>query len=583
MSDQLITIACWTLLPSIVTRIVLKLFYQFYPQKRPQITSPHSSNDDNEPSSIVQLEQELTKALNHVKVTRALLVSLYIVYTIINTLWTIKTNVNYYELLGLTKDQIEQSGSVGSTIVKTQFRKLAKRFHPDKIGQQGQEIFVELRKATDVLDNEVKRWTYERFGSKILNWSNGKQLASRREYLMSGLTSMIMFYVMTLASHVISGLFRSDLNRFRFWQWWALVVALIIELNLILSPDSTRTFQIGSIRFSTGQRLLRYQLVQLLHQSLITFMIIINQLTPLFEPIELTTNESIPFELRQQLKFDQQIKPLKPLLQQLVNNLETSRSIVSNGSNELLNKVLIPIVGQTLIEQTQYKQELIETISFEMKQTYIDQLVQNHDQGKQMWFNSIKKAYVEQTNLRRKLGLKRIEREYVRSMERIVRRARKYMLQQGLKVDDEGTLVTEWLMSSQGGQKLPWVIQSIQKVEQKFKGTQFSNFKFENNHHQFQQQQQQQEIHFDLDGRCKFECGECKPKPKQCRNCLMDQSTDDDSDSDDTSEDDTVPILSMTDSLKPRPQDVPLPPSPPPSPPVGATTLEDTSINALNL
>ncbi|WNQ13438.1 molecular chaperone DnaJ [Paenibacillus aurantius] len=65
---------------------------------------------------------------------------------------------DYYEVLGVSKDASEDE-------VKKAFRKLARQYHPDvNKAPDAEEKFKEAKEAYDVLSDDQKRATYDRFG-----------------------------------------------------------------------------------------------------------------------------------------------------------------------------------------------------------------------------------------------------------------------------------------------------------------------------------------------------------------------------------------------------------------------------------
>lgn len=62
---------------------------------------------------------------------------------------------NFYELLGVGPDADE-------TALKQAFRSFARRNHPDRVGSQGEALFVEIRDAYEALKDPVKRFAYDR-------------------------------------------------------------------------------------------------------------------------------------------------------------------------------------------------------------------------------------------------------------------------------------------------------------------------------------------------------------------------------------------------------------------------------------
>ena len=75
---------------------------------------------------------------------------------------------DYYEVLGVGKDADAKE-------IKKAYRKLAMKYHPDKNpgNKEAEEKFKEINEAYEVLSDEEKRSTYDRFGHDGLNNQGG--------------------------------------------------------------------------------------------------------------------------------------------------------------------------------------------------------------------------------------------------------------------------------------------------------------------------------------------------------------------------------------------------------------------------
>src|SRR6201997_3169343 len=75
----------------------------------------------------------------------------------------------YYETLGCQKDATVE-------VLKTSYRKLAMKFHPDKNpGDATAEVkFKEISEAYDVLKDDQKRAAYDRFGHAAFEGGMGR-------------------------------------------------------------------------------------------------------------------------------------------------------------------------------------------------------------------------------------------------------------------------------------------------------------------------------------------------------------------------------------------------------------------------
>ena len=66
-----------------------------------------------------------------------------------------RTPPNLYEILGVPPHASEND-------LKAAFRYFAKRNHPDRVGKQGEEIFIQIRDAYESLKDPLKRFAYYR-------------------------------------------------------------------------------------------------------------------------------------------------------------------------------------------------------------------------------------------------------------------------------------------------------------------------------------------------------------------------------------------------------------------------------------
>jgi len=76
------------------------------------------------------------------------------------------TKRDYYEILGIRQDATDDE-------IKSKYRKLALKYHPDKNpgDKQAEEQFMEAAEAYEVLRDNQKRSIYDQFGHQGLEGS----------------------------------------------------------------------------------------------------------------------------------------------------------------------------------------------------------------------------------------------------------------------------------------------------------------------------------------------------------------------------------------------------------------------------
>ncbi|CDS01230.1 hypothetical protein, partial [Sporisorium scitamineum] len=165
---------------------------------------------------------------NHLQLARAVVVIGTLLYQLFQSATTAAPN--YYQLLALPLH-------VDSEGVKRSFRALARRYHPDKVGEQGEAFFIVLRKAHDALSDPVRRFAYDRFGPAVVEW---KDCESSRDFMRRGLTSLVAFYTINPAMYAAVGYISSSGTRsdgLSFWRLACLFSLLAFELRLLVSPE----------------------------------------------------------------------------------------------------------------------------------------------------------------------------------------------------------------------------------------------------------------------------------------------------------------------------------------------------------
>lgn len=87
------------------------------------------------------------------RMTYAGVILVYLIGNIAYVVWS--QDPNFYRLLNV-------NSTAEDAQVKTAFRRFAVRNHPDKVGEQGQELFMRVRHAYEALIVPAKKFAYER-------------------------------------------------------------------------------------------------------------------------------------------------------------------------------------------------------------------------------------------------------------------------------------------------------------------------------------------------------------------------------------------------------------------------------------
>jgi hypothetical protein len=221
-------------------------------------------------------------------------VALYLSYTIYEAYHQIMLSENFYDLLTVPHDIEERP-------LRSRFRRLTVLYHPDKAGPQGEEFFMHLKRAYDVLSSPAKRYAYDRFGPEMLEWKN---CITVYDFLVRGAQSLIPFYLGSLVVLLIL----SVLGRFehgKYWRLFSFVALLIFETALITRPFPLVPRKIFSM-LPLVRPLLAYEQAAFARKITLTLFIAYNQLGSIMANSKDTpiTSDSPKLEAKLQRIYD---------------------------------------------------------------------------------------------------------------------------------------------------------------------------------------------------------------------------------------------------------------------------------------
>lgn len=210
--------------------------------------------------------------------------SLYLVYTLAQALYDIRLAGDFYTLLGVTPRSTEKE-------VKSRFRRLAAKYHPDKLHENGQpftgadQLFVRLKLAHDTILDPAKRFAYDRFGPVIVQVQH-PGLKTIRDYVYAGLRSKVPEYLSNAGMLVL--LNYVWLPKWgQFWRYFAVVCMAFLELYFlthIWTPPKLVLLWASTIHTLLPDllppHLLPFQILALARRMSMSINIFISQLAP---------------------------------------------------------------------------------------------------------------------------------------------------------------------------------------------------------------------------------------------------------------------------------------------------------------
>lgn len=128
----------WWILPNVVTRTVITLYYTLLVQ----IGLSHRIPPNDSP-----------KRPQHYRRAFALVVLSYLVWTLVEDL--LGQPPSFYSLLGVDVNASEAD-------IKAAYKMFARRNHPDRVGDAGGPLFIQVRDAYEALKHPIKRYGYDR-------------------------------------------------------------------------------------------------------------------------------------------------------------------------------------------------------------------------------------------------------------------------------------------------------------------------------------------------------------------------------------------------------------------------------------
>ncbi|KAL7276438.1 hypothetical protein RUND412_000577 [Rhizina undulata] len=256
MSD-LFSLLGWAFLPSLISTWILSFLYRLFTRAGDPIPTPGHPR----------------YARDHRRINIAV-ITLYLLWTIYESYQILVRTPNFYTLLSVPY-------AVTDKALKSQFRRLSVKFHPDKVGPDGEEFFVVLKQAYETLLDPGKRFGYDRFGADTLAW---RGCVTAREFLYRGAQAIVPYYGAGVLFLVILNVM-GKLEFGRYWRFYALAFLLTFEsLTLTRLTPFLPAVPGFLYNYFQGRPLLQFEQLILARKLTITVFIAMSQLGPLLIP-----------------------------------------------------------------------------------------------------------------------------------------------------------------------------------------------------------------------------------------------------------------------------------------------------------
>ena len=223
----------WSFLPNLGTQLLQSLYYRL----TISAGTPHPT-----PGTPLY-------ARDHRRI-RIIVLTIYLLYTLAQSLYDVKIAGDFYTLLSVDPHRTTEKE------IKTRLRRLAARYHPDKISQSADgttsdeqsRIFLQLRLAGETLTNPSHKYAYTHFGPGILTHlpkpdettgvgtsTTTKQLSLQTAQLVTiALRQKVPSYITTLLFvFILNTFFLPGKQGGKFWRYLIISASFVLEVYLL--------------------------------------------------------------------------------------------------------------------------------------------------------------------------------------------------------------------------------------------------------------------------------------------------------------------------------------------------------------
>ncbi|KAK5074075.1 hypothetical protein LTR64_006783 [Lithohypha guttulata] len=276
----------WTFLPNLLTNWIQTIYYRITIQ---------AGSPQPQPGTAIYTRDH--------KRTRIIVLSLYLLYTLAQSLYDVKLAGDFYTLLSV------DPYTTTDKEIKSRLRRLAAKFHPDKISSSEattdtDSLFVKLRLASETLTNPSHKYAYTHFGPSIVTHlprpTDNSPTQTPKQISLQTAELILTALRQKIPSYIINILFVLILNTFflparssgKFWRYLIITSSFVLELYLLTHDipalPSTLETALTYLRTYTTlgsilpPHLLPYQILEITSRLTLSLNIFISQVSVLF-------------------------------------------------------------------------------------------------------------------------------------------------------------------------------------------------------------------------------------------------------------------------------------------------------------
>lgn len=324
-SNQLISLVAWIFVPALATSLLLKVLYMIHPRGAPT---------------------DALKAQRNYRLAFSLIVLTYLTTELYMSAFNnTGKDISYYTRLG-----VESGDQFQARDMKSAYRKLSLRFHPDKDSStHAADEYKLIRDAYETLSNPLKRQLYDAFGSVEC-----QHCKTYVEWFYAGLARQSGFYIgvgILFGVQSVIGYFKSSKKTpptsqyelSMFWRVLALCALGVYELGYV-----TNAFELQWTPRSTNTV---HQHVAFLRQLFLSSLMAMGQLGPVWGKLMHDTLRSTP-ALAHTMTISQLVQQLSAVVEIAAKETEVHSKVATAAFvNDEQSQVLIRRRMEKLVKE----------------------------------------------------------------------------------------------------------------------------------------------------------------------------------------------------------------------------------------